>query len=204
MSAARPEVLVVRTGTANTASVMAALARAGADPRLDDDPRGVARAERVCLPGVGAFAAAMAHLESKGLAGPLAARVEAGRTTLAICLGLQILFDASEESPGKKGLGLFRGGAERFPDSVRVPQMGWNSIDPDASCRLLRAGHVYFANSYRIRTAPPGYGAALADHAGAFVAAIERAGVLACQFHPELSGAFGRDLLERWLALPPC
>jgi len=199
---AAPDVAVVRTGTANTASVLAGLMRAGAAPRLSDDGKDVARAPYVCLPGVGAFAAAMRTLDERGLAGALAERVREGRPTLAICLGLQLLFEGSDESPGARGLSVLAGRAERFPDTVRVPQLGWNRIEPDEGCRYLRAGHAYFANSFRLVERPAGYRVALARHAGDFVAAIEKDGVLACQFHPELSGAFGLQLLERWLR--PC
>ena len=133
------DVLVVRTGTANLASMLAGLRRVGASPELTEDPGAVRSAERVVLPGVGAFAAAMQQLDAAGLASALAERARAGRATLAVCLGLQLLGDASEESPGARGLGVLSGTARRFPESVRVPQMGWNRVEPDAGCRFLTA-----------------------------------------------------------------
>jgi imidazole glycerol phosphate synthase glutamine amidotransferase subunit len=199
VSAAR-EVLVVRTGTANLASVLAGLERAGAAPRLAASPDEVAGADRVVLPGVGAFGAALAELDASGLRSALVERVNDGRPTLCVCLGLQLLAAESEETPGAAGLGVLPLAVHRFPDSVRVPQLGWNSIEPDAGCALLAPGFVYFANSFALHDAPPGWSAAWAEHGGRFVAALERGPVLACQFHPELSGAFGRGLLERWLA----
>jgi imidazoleglycerol phosphate synthase glutamine amidotransferase subunit HisH len=86
----------------------------------------------------------------------------------------------------------------RFADGVRVPQFGWNRVVPEPGCRLVEPGYAYFANSYRVLEAP-GCAVATAEHGGRFIAALERAGVLACQFHPELSGAYGHDLIARWL-----
>ena len=192
-------VVVVPTGTANLASIMAGLERAGAAPRLMVRAKEVGRAARVVLPGVGAFGAAMGRLEQDGVAKILADRVRAGRPTLAVCVGLQLLCESSEESPGVSGLGVLPGKLTRFPDRVRVPQLGWNRIEPVSRCRMLAAGHAYFANSYRLTEAPSGWRAAYADHGGRFVAGFERGPVLACQFHPELSGALGATLIERWL-----
>ncbi len=191
---------VVRTGTANLASVLAGLTRAGGRPLLTDDPDVVRRADRIMLPGVGAFGAAAAELARLGLVDALRERATAGRPTMGICLGMQLFAESSEETPGVAGLGLFPAGIERFRDtSVRIPQLGWNHIDPEPGCRLLQAGHVYFANSYRLARPPEGWRAAMSTHGEPFVAALERGPVLLCQFHPELSGAFGRALLSRWL-----
>jgi imidazole glycerol phosphate synthase glutamine amidotransferase subunit len=197
------EVLVVQTGTANTASVLAGLSRAGACPVLDNDPSRLSRADRVVLPGVGALAAAIFRLQRDGLIEALRERIEDGRPTLAICLGLQLLCNGSEESPGIPGMGVLETDVARFPDTLRVPQMGWNKIQPGKDCRYLEFGHAYFANSYRLTTAPQDWEVAWSDHGGPFVAAVERGDVLGCQFHPELSGPWGRDLLTRWLERRP-
>lgn len=194
------EVLVVQTGTANIASVLAGLRRAGAKPVVANDPTPLARADRVVLPGVGALAAAMSRLERDDLTGILRDRVTEGRPTLAVCLGLQLLCRGSEESEGVAGLGILEAEAGRFRGEVRIPQMGWNRVVPGSDCRYLRPGYAYFANSYRLANAPDSWGTAWSDHGGPFVAAVEKGEVLACQFHPELSGAWGRDLLVRWLA----
>ena len=197
---ARPEVVVVPTGTANLASVRAALERAGAAPRLASGADDVLGAARLVLPGVGSFGAARASLEAQELAAALRARAADGRPLLAICLGLQLLAEASDESPGVAGLALFPGRVTRFAaEGIRVPQLGWNAVEPDACCRLLARGHAYFANSYRLEAAPEGWHAAWSDHGGRFVAALERGSALACQFHPELSGAWGQALVARWL-----
>jgi imidazole glycerol-phosphate synthase subunit HisH len=192
------EVVVVPTGTANLASVRAALVRLGARTRLAEHAAMIEDASHVVLPGVGSFGATMAGLREAGLDSALAARVKDGRATLAMCVGLQVLFEASDESPDARGLAALPGRVARFPEAVRVPQFGWNRVEPEPGCRLLEPGYAYFANSYRVREAP-GCAIATAEHGSRFVAALERGRVLACQFHPELSGAYGHQLIGRWL-----
>lgn len=194
-------VVVVPTGTANLASIMAGIERAGAAPRLMVSAKEIRWAARVVLPGVGAFGAAMQRLDDDGVTEILAERVRAGRPTLAVCVGLQLLCESSEESPGVTGLGVLPARVTRYPDSVRVPQLGWNHIEPARRCRMLAAGHAYFANAYRLSHAPRGWHVAHANHGGSFVAALEHRAVLACQFHPELSGALGAALIARWLKI---
>ncbi len=198
-----PPILVVGTGVANTASVLVALRRLGCEPRLATDPEEIRHTDRVVLPGVGAFAAAMDKLRKDGMAEPLLSRMHPGLPTLAICLGLHLLCEGSEESPGHKGLGLLPIRVRRFPHTVRVPQLGWNRVTPGADCQLLAEGHAYFANSYRVTEVPEGWAGSTSDHGGPYVAALERGGILACQFHPELSAQYGRDLLSRWLEKEP-
>jgi cyclase len=183
--------------------MIAALQRAGGSPVMVSDPELVRRAPRLVVPGVGAFAAARAGLESAGLWGPLRERIEAGLPTLVVCLGLQLLCAGSEESPGVPGLGVVGEQVRRFPSAVRVPQLGWNLVEASPACRWLESGHAYFANSYHLPSAPAGWAAAMATHGVPFVAAMEWGAVLACQFHPELSGAWGLALIERWLHQTP-
>jgi len=175
------KVTVLPTGTANLASVLAALRRAGARPVVRLDPK----AARVVLPGVGAFVEPLQEL--RGRAEP----------TLAICLGMQMLFEGSAENEAVLGLGLFPGRVERFGEDVRVPHLGWNRVVAEPECRLLRSGHFYFAHAYRAVDAPGPR--ATCDYGGRFVAALERGPLLACQFHPELSGRTGHELIGRWL-----
>jgi len=193
------KVLVVPTGVANLASIRAGLERAGAEVEVGHDGAAVARAAAVVLPGVGAFGAGRAALDALGLVEPLRARVQADRPTLAVCLGMQLLAVGSEETPGALGLGLVDALVMRFPERVKVPQLGWNRVAAHAKSRYLTDGHAYFANSYRVVDEPAGWASSRADHGGAFTAAIERGHVLACQFHPELSGAWGLAVLRRWL-----
>jgi imidazole glycerol phosphate synthase glutamine amidotransferase subunit len=190
--------VVVQTGAANTASVLSGLRRAGANPSLVDTPQAVRSADRVVLPGVGAFGPAMARLTANGVAAALVERVEMDRPTLAICLGFQLLFKGSEESPGVGGLGVIDREITAFDGAVSVPQMGWNRVTPGADSRL-QPGWAYFANSYKANAIPDDWIVATSEHGGAFAAAVERGAVLACQFHPELSGVWGQELLEKWL-----
>lgn len=201
MTAASTEVVIIRTCGANLASVSAAFERLGAVPRITEDASLVASAPLVVLPGVGAFGAAMDHLRGRGLHASLRDRIADNLPLLAICLGMQVLCESSDESPGAEGLGVVPGRITRFDSSVRVPQMGWNAISPTPGASLLRSDSLYFANSFRLARVPDGWEGALTDHGGDFASALERGSLLACQFHPELSGAAGLALLGRWLSL---
>jgi imidazole glycerol phosphate synthase glutamine amidotransferase subunit len=115
-------------------------------------------------------------------------------------LGLQLLAEGSEESPSARGLALLPGRARRFTGAVRIPQLGWNRVEASSSCKLLESGEAYYANSYRLDpVVPKGWAMASTQHGEDFLAACERGPVLACQFHPELSGPWGMRLLQRWL-----
>ncbi len=193
------EVLIVSTGTANIASVRAALRRVGATPRSSDDADAVRAARRVVLPGVGTFAAAMAHLTRTGLADALRERIDAGRPILAICLGMQMLGTTSDESTGVRGLGVVDAPVVRLPGVRRLPQLGWINVTPLRATGLVAGGHAYFANSYCLAAHDATWAPVHATNGGRFLAAIERDAQLACQFHPELSGSWGASLLRRWV-----
>ena len=197
---APPTVTIVRTGVANTASVAAAFARLSVPTEITDDVGRIGRAARLVLPGVGSFEAGMERLAGAGLIDALRERVESERPTLAICLGMQLLCASSEESRGVEGLGVIDAALTRFTGAPTIPQIGWNEIVPDPGAATLARGYAYFANSFRLTECPAGWVAAWSEYAGAFVGALERGPILACQFHPELSGRFGLDLLGRWLA----
>ena len=195
------EVVLIRTGTANLASVAAAFHRAGSTVRISESAHDAAQASRLVLPGVGAFGAVATHIDDLGLREALTERIRAGRHTMAICLGLQMLAESSEESPGAAGLGIIPAAVTALAEGVRRPQLGWNHVEAGVDCHLLCSGAAYFANSYKIDAIPPGWSGAVTDHGGRFVAALERGAVLACQFHPELSGTWGQRLVERWLGV---
>lgn len=199
-------VTLLKTGLANLASVQAAFDRLGARSELAETADDVSRAERLVVPGVGAFEAAMSVLKEAGLAAALRDRVDEGRPTLGICLGLQLLGLSSEESPGVTGLGCVPEEVRGFSPEVISPQMGWNRVVPAKDSKLLEAGYAYFANSYRFETIPERWTGATSEYGGPLVAALERGAVLGCQFHPELSGAYGERLMSRWLSLEvtPC
>ena len=191
---------IIRTGVANVASVLASLHRLGLETELSEKPEDVLSGDLVVLPGVGAFGAGAEALRERKLDEAIRNRILNGRPTLAVCLGLQLLFEQSEESPGARGLGIFPGAVRRFSNAAKVPQLGWNRIDADPSCAALQTGYVYFANSYCVTEAPKGAVAAVSDYGQKFIAGFEVGGLLACQFHPELSGTLGEKMLSNWAA----
>lgn len=204
-------VAMVKTGVANVASVAAAFQRLGAGVELTSEIAKVRTSEAVVLPGVGSFGAGMEALRENGLDAALTERIEAGRPTLAVCLGLQLLCRSSDESPGIEGLGVLPVNAERMTRAPRLPHFGWNTVKVDAPkppasgapAPLLVSGDAYFAHTFCLADAAPlerdGWRVSLTDEGATFVSAVERGPVLACQFHPELSGPFGASLLGRWL-----
>ena len=197
------DVGIVPTGVANLEAVLAAFRRLGRTPRILDSATDIDDAAYVVLPGVGSFADGMAELRRRGWEEALRHRVATLRPTLGICLGLQLLCETSDEAPGIPGLGCVPGSVLRLNGGSRVPQLGWNRITAPAEAVFLRTGIVYFANSYRAEAIPAGWIGATGSHGTRFVAAFERGGVLACQFHPELSGRTGAALLNRWLDSAP-
>ena len=191
MSAARvatgpDDVGIVPTGVANLEAVAAAFRRLGRTPRLLDSAAGISSADYVILPGVGSFAGGMAELRRRGWAEAVRRRVTEGRPTLAICLGLQLLCEESEEAPGTAGLGCVPGRVVRLAENCRVPQLGWNRLGAPAGTTFLRSSIVYFANSYGLEAGPAGWTAAMGRHGSRFVA-----------------GKVGAGLLKRWLAEAP-
>ncbi len=202
MTGRDPVVTVVRTSTANLASVLTGFERLGCTVRTTADPAEVAAADRLVLPGVGAFAAAQRAIAAHGLEDALRERIERGRSTLGICLGMQLMAHGSEEAPGVAGLGVLDGVVGSYESGEkgwRVPQMGWNLVTPAEGCGIVPRGYAYFANSYRLTAAPGDWLPVWCEYAGRFLAAVERGPVVACQFHPELSGDYGKALLTRWL-----
>jgi imidazole glycerol phosphate synthase glutamine amidotransferase subunit len=193
------DVVIVDSGVANLASIAGAFRRLNAGVVVTADPAIIRDAARIVLPGVGAFGAGMAALRSRGLDTVIRDRASRGTPLLGICLGMQLLCEASEETPGVTGLGVIAGTCRRLPAQVRIPHLGWNSVSAETAARFVTTGVAAFANSYALRESPAGWTPAWATHGVPFVAALERGPILACQFHPELSGAYGAALLERWL-----
>ncbi|MFI4854473.1 MAG: imidazole glycerol phosphate synthase subunit HisH [Phycisphaerales bacterium JB065] len=196
MSDART-VTIIRTGIANTASLAAAFGRLGLRSTISDDPKEIERSELLVLPGVGSFGSGAARIADMGIRGILRDRVGSERPLLAVCLGMQLLCESSEESPGARGLGIIGATIRRFPSDAKVPQMGWNEVEARTS-GLVESGTAYFANSYRLTDNPTGWISSFTDYAGRYVSAMELNRTLACQFHPELSGTWGMRLLGKW------
>jgi glutamine amidotransferase len=195
-------IAVLDYGIGNLRSAEKALQRVGADARLVSDPAEAADAAGVVLPGVGAFGRCVDALRASGLDRVALAAAASGRPFLGICVGMQMLYEGSDESPDVAGLGLLAGRVALIPGPVKRPQMQWNRLEPVGSPGWL-AGlgsepWVYFVHSY---AAPPGPEVvATCDYGGPVTAAVARDNLWATQFHPEKSGATGLRLLARFAA----
>jgi glutamine amidotransferase len=208
----KPCIAVVDTGSGNLRSVEKALALAGADPLVTHDADRIARADKIVVPGQGAFGACMAGLARDGgaLREAVLVAVRAGKLYLGICMGLQVLFDSSEEEPGCAGLGVFRGRVERFrvAQPLKVPHMGWNACHRaagGASSPILDTTadgtYFYFVHSFFPVPEDPREVALRSDHGVGFCAAVARDNLFACQFHPEKSQRAGLALLSRFVSI---
>jgi len=195
-------VAVIDSGVANLASVRSALTALGVEGVVTRDPSVVREASHVVLPGVGRFEAGMDCLRRTRLDQVIREVHDAGTPLLAICLGMQMLGEGSDESPGIPSLGIFPGQFTRIPSSVRVPHLGWNRVEAEDSS-VLPSGTAAFANSYGLTEAPKEWSPAWTTHGMRFVSALVKDRTLACQFHPELSGDFGMRLIGAWLAGNP-
>jgi glutamine amidotransferase len=201
-------IAIVDYGMGNLRSVEKAIARTGAAVRVTSDPRQILDAGGVVLPGVGAFGACMDNLASRGLVEPVRAAVRSGKPFLGICLGLQLLFEESEEFGPIRGLGILPGRVVQFAgralDGLKIPQMGWNRLSVHRSVPELAGiedgAYVYFVHSYYVVPAEAGVIVASTDYGLEFAAAIAWKNVFACQFHPEKSQGVGLRLLANFAA----
>jgi glutamine amidotransferase len=190
------EVDLVDIGGGNTGSISRCLERLGIPFRNVGAGKPPDGSRPLILPGVGAFGAVMDYLSEAGLDETIRSLARAGTPCLGICVGMQILFDTSTESPGVKGLGLLKGGVVRF-DAPKVPQIGWNYITSPHSA--WAPGYVYFVNSYYAQPAVDDHVLYRSNYAGAFCAAVQHDNITGFQFHPEKSSTFGHSLIERWV-----
>lgn len=195
-----PVIAVLDYGIGNLRSAQKALQHLGADARLTADPGLVEAADGVVLPGVGAFGACMAAMAATGVDALAVTAAASGRPFLGICVGMQLLYEGSDEAPGVDGLGVLAGTVERITGGVKVPQMQWNALSVVSPHRLtggLDGSWMYFVHSY---AAPPSDDViAVCDYGGPITAAIARGNVWATQFHPEKSARPGQHLLRNWL-----
>ena len=199
-----PLVAVLDYGIGNLSSAQKALVRSGADARLTRDAGLVADADGVVLPGVGAFGACMDALRDSGLEPVVHSAVASGRPFLGICVGMQMLFDASDEDPTHTGLGVIPGRVVAIPDSVRKPQMQWNELhvrtaDP-IFAGLPTVPWVYFVHSFAARPTDASVVVATCDYGAELTAVVRRGNVVATQFHPEKSAADGLAILANFVA----
>jgi glutamine amidotransferase len=209
MSLTSPRVALVDYGAGNLRSVAKALERAGLAVAVTADAAAVARADAVVLPGVGAFAAAAGNLRAKGLDLAVRRAIDAGRPYLGLCLGLQLLFEDSDEHGLCPGLGWLRGHVRRFPEQaggrpLRVPHIGWNEVRWQGRHPMREAlperDIYYFVHGWRVVPESAADQAGSCDYGGEFAAAVAHENVFAVQFHPEKSQAAGKRVLDAFAA----
>lgn len=194
-------------GAGNVGSVEKAVRYVGGSVTISDRAEDILRADSVILPGVGAFGSTMEALHERGLIAPLREYIASGRPFLGICLGLQVLFDSSEEAPGTAGLSVFGGKILRIPaeNGLKVPHIGWNSIETNKSCPLFKGlgeqPFVYFVHSYYLHADAPGIVAATARYGVEIHAAVWKERCFATQFHPEKSGEAGLAMLRNFMLI---
>lgn len=199
-------ITIIDYGAGNLSSVDKACRHIGYETEITSDVDRILKASKLILPGVGSCGDAMQKLRQSGIADAVCKQVENGTPLLGICLGLQMLFDCSEEG-NAQCLGLVSGKIKRFPDDMglKVPQIGWNSITPNENSRLFKGisngSFVYFVHSYYAKCSISSDSAATADYGLTFDAAVEKGNLFATQFHPEKSGETGLKILENFLKL---
>ena len=196
-------ITILDYGAGNLQSVRNTLEVIGADYALTRDASELAMADKILLPGVGHFGQLLRSLDSLGLRATLRTRIDAGVPFLGICLGLQALFTRSEEAPDQEGLGVFEGEVKRFTGDMRIPHMGWNSLDCVRESKLMRGvverPFVYFANSYYAPVIDAT--AATCTYSNTFTAVLEQGNVYGVQFHPEKSSLIGQQIVKNFVEL---
>ena len=194
---------IVDYGAGNLRSVQNTFDELGAEYHVTNRPAKVRAATKIILPGVGHFGQMMRAVDDLDLRRPLLEKIHAGVPFLGICIGLQCLFESSEESPGSEGLGVFPGSVRRFVGDARIPHMGWNSLDPIRTCRLLDGvdpdAFTYFAHSYYAPVISAT--AASCTYIHPYTAVIEQNNIHAVQFHPEKSGPVGLRVVDNFLRI---
>ncbi len=200
-------IAIVDYDAGNLKSVSKALDALGQENKITGDPTEILSADKVILPGVGSFGDAMTQLKKRGLDLVLKETAEKGTPLLGICLGLQVLFESSEESPGVEGLGILKGHILRIPDSegLKIPHVGWNSLHLQNNGRLFQGlkedSYVYFVHSYYLKAEEEEIVKATTEYGVRIHASVEKGNVFACQFHPEKSSTVGAKILTNFAKL---
>lgn len=191
----------------NIRSVEKALSYLGEKTVVSRNPETLKNADKVILPGVGSFGQAMENLHRYELVPVIQDMIKEGKPFLGICLGLQLLFESSEESPGVEGLGILKGKILKIPSSpgLKIPHMGWNSLQLQNNGRMFRNipqdTYVYFVHSYYLQAREPEIVKAVTEYSTEIHASVEKDNVFACQFHPEKSGKYGLEILKNFAEL---
>lgn len=192
-------------GAGNLRSVQKACEYLGAKAQITSDPNEILSADRVILPGVGSFGDCMKNLNERGLADVVRSAAESNKPFLGICLGLQLLFEYSEESPGVNGLGIFKGSILKIPksDGLKIPHMGWNSLSFRGNSPLFSGisenSYVYFVHSYYMQPIDTNIITAVTEYGSPLPVALGCGNVFATQFHPEKSGDTGLKILKNFI-----
>ena len=204
-------VAIIDYDAGNIKSVEKAFEYLGADTVITRDPKEIHRADHVVLPGVGAFSDAMKKIEEYGMEAPIKEVINKNIPFMGICLGLQLLFDSSEESEGVSGLGILRGKIVRIPNTdkegtyYKVPHIGWNNLSFPREGKLFKGlddeSYVYFVHSYYLQAEDKSIVTATTDYSVRIEASVEKDNVFACQFHPEKSSEVGMQILKNFLAV---
>lgn len=200
-------IAIIDYDAGNLRSVEKALQALGEQPVITRDADTILSADKVILPGVGSFGSAMGRLEQYGLVQVIRRVADQKTPFLGICLGLQLMFERSDESEGVDGLGLLKGEIRKLPDQegLKIPHMGWNSLSIRPGTRLFAGiadgAYVYFVHSYYLKAADDTAVAASAEYSAHIHAAVEQGNLFACQFHPEKSGDVGLKILRNFVAL---
>lgn len=196
-------IAIIDYDAGNLKSVEKALKFLGEEAVITRQKEEILNADKVILPGVGAFGDAMHNLNQFGLVDVIKEVVDLGKPFLGICLGLQLLFERSEESPGVKGLGILKGEILRIPDcpGLKIPHMGWNSLKIKPEAKLFKGledPYVYFVHSYYLKAADESIVAATTEYSTIIHASVQSGNVFACQFHPEKSSRVGLQILRNF------
>ncbi len=200
-------IAIIDYDAGNIKSVEKALAYLGEEAIVSRNPEVILKADKVILPGVGSFGQAMENLHRYGLVPVIRELADNHTPFLGICLGLQLLFESSEETPGVEGLGILKGKILRIPpaEGLKIPHMGWNSLHLQNNGRLFKdipeETYVYFVHSYYLQAEDPQTVKATTQYSTTIHASVEKDNVFACQFHPEKSSRFGLKILENFAKL---